>query len=208
MAHRLFYFTVTHKCWVVVIDGVTVGCCCCGIHNCHIPLLNNHDRFCPDHKGRNFVCAIVGCEQPVLEGRLTCADKKHQAVERVHRERGQARFQLKERLQRARVAHPTNSDAVDLTTVAVTVDEDDGEEEEFVVEGGSAKPVAASQLESQVKEGKLRVQFGRKRTHNEQIIVAPCGMIIARETFYGAEAVTSVIVSILCCHNLSVLIYS
>jgi hypothetical protein len=185
----LLYFTVTHKCWVVVIDGVTIGCCCCGIHNCHIPLFSNHDRFCPDHKGCNFVCAIVGCEQPVLEGRLTCADNKHQAVEHLHREHGQAQFQFKEHLQRACVAHPTNSNTVDLTVIN---EHDGGEEEEFVVEGGSAQPVGASQ----VKEGKLRAQFGRRRTHNEQIIVAPCGMIIACETFYGAEAVTSVIVSI------------
>ena len=41
---------------------------------------------------------------------------------------------------------------------------------------------------------RLRAQFGRKRTHNEQIIVAPCGVIIARTTMYGAEAVTSVMV--------------
>jgi len=46
------------------------------------------------------------------------------------------------------------------------------------------------------KEKKIRAQFGRKRTHNEQIIVAPCGMIMARETFYGAEGVATVVVSI------------
>ncbi|THG92456.1 hypothetical protein EW026_g8455 [Hermanssonia centrifuga] len=39
---------------------------------------------------------------------------------------------------------------------------------------------------------RIRAQFGRKRTHNEQIIVAPCGVIIARATFYGAEAIHSV----------------
>ena len=187
ITHTLVYFVVTHKCWVVVIDGVTVGCCCCGVHNCQVPLSSNHDRFCADHKGRNLVCAIVGCERPVLEGRLTCADNKHQAVEHVHRERGQARFQLKERLQRARIAHPNDSDVSDVALV----DEDNGEEEEFVVASGTALPAEASQ----VKEGRVHAQFGRKRTHNEQIIVAPCGMIIARETFYGAEAVSSVIVS-------------
>jgi hypothetical protein len=42
----------------------------------------------------------------------------------------------------------------------------------------------------------LRAQFGRKRTHNEQLFVAPCGMIIARETFFHAEAIYSVIVSL------------
>lgn len=41
---------------------------------------------------------------------------------------------------------------------------------------------------------RVQAQFSRRRTHNEQIIVAPCGVIIARTTMYGAEAVTSVIV--------------
>jgi hypothetical protein len=41
---------------------------------------------------------------------------------------------------------------------------------------------------------KLCVQFGCKQTHNEQIIVTPCGIILARKTFYGAEAVSSVAV--------------
>jgi hypothetical protein len=43
---------------------------------------------------------------------------------------------------------------------------------------------------------KVRAQFGRKRSHNEQIFVTPCGEIVARETFYGTEAVSSVVVSI------------
>ena len=50
-------------------------------------------------------------------------------------------------------------------------------------------PVAAAS-----SRHKVRAQFGRRRTHNEQIIVAPCGVIIARATFYGAEAVSSVAV--------------
>ncbi|KAF8802794.1 hypothetical protein BYT27DRAFT_7226251 [Phlegmacium glaucopus] len=42
---------------------------------------------------------------------------------------------------------------------------------------------------------RIRAQFGRRRTHNEQLFIAPCGIIIARETFYHAEALYSVIVS-------------
>jgi hypothetical protein len=44
---------------------------------------------------------------------------------------------------------------------------------------------------------RLRAQFGRRRTHNEELIVAPCGIILARQTFYGAEGVNSVAV----CHH-------
>ena len=62
-------------------------------------------------------------------------------------------------------------------------------EQQEVVQGGSHP--------QQCK--KICAQFGCKWTHNEQIIVAPCGMIIAWETFYGAEGVASVVV---CGHSL------
>ncbi|KZT55013.1 hypothetical protein CALCODRAFT_417899, partial [Calocera cornea HHB12733] len=39
---------------------------------------------------------------------------------------------------------------------------------------------------------KVRAQFGRHRTHNEQFVVRPCGVIVGRGTFYGAESVSSV----------------
>jgi hypothetical protein len=40
----------------------------------------------------------------------------------------------------------------------------------------------------------FKAQLGRRWTHNEQLIVRPCGIIIARATFFGAEAVSSVAV--------------
>ena len=64
----------------------------------------------------------------------------------------------------------------------------DDETEEFEV---SSIPQAESQL---TKKEHIRAQFGRRRTHNEQIVVTPCGVIIGRETFYGAEGVGSVVV--------------
>lgn len=107
-----------------------------------------------------------------------CSAPAHQEVERVHQERGQARFQLKERLQCALVAHPNDAIAEEGTDLTDEI-------EDFEI--GSS--------EKSVKKERIRAQLGRRRTHNEQIIVAPCGMIIARETFYGAEGVGSVIVS-------------
>ena len=41
----------------------------------------------------------------------------------------------------------------------------------------------------------LKAQFGQRHTHNEQLFVASCGIILARETFYNAEVIGSVIVS-------------
>lgn len=176
-----------HKVWVVVIDGVTVGHPCCAIHNCKIPLANNRHRFCPTHAARDNICAVDGCEQPVTPEFRTCNQEEHQKVERIHRERGQARFQLQERLQRARVAHPNDALA---STNTPTADLIDIEDEEFEI-----SPMEVTVPSSGMK--RIRAHFGRRRTHNEQIIVAPCGMIIARDTFYGAEGCGSVIVTTL-----------
>jgi hypothetical protein len=178
--------------WVVVIDGVTVGHPCCARHNCKVPLANNKHRFCPEDAGQNTICAIIGCSSPTVPDSRVCSDLTHQEVERVHRERGQGRFQLKERLQRARVSHP--NDAVAKETNVTEIIDTDNEEEDFEVDD-------PQEQENNGKSKKqLRAQFGRKRTHNEQIVVAPCGTIIARETFYGAEGVGSVVVSTFeCC---------
>jgi hypothetical protein len=40
----------------------------------------------------------------------------------------------------------------------------------------------------------VRAQFGRRRTHNEQTLVRPCGIIFARATMFGAEAVSNFLV--------------
>jgi hypothetical protein len=151
-----------------------------------MPLASNRDRFCPLHVSSNQICAIVGCSSPVVAGSLACANASHKEVERIHQEQGQARFQLKERLQRARVAHPKDAVA-DECHMADLID-DDNREEEYVVDECSDTSV------NLLKGKKIQAQFGRRRTHNEQIIVAPCGIVLARETFYGAEGVASVVV--------------
>ena len=188
-------FDIEKKVSVVVIDGVTLGHPCCGEPNCKVPLANNHDRFCPIHTHLNQICAVVHCSLPTVIGRKTCAFSGHEAVENVHNERGQARFQLKERLRRAQLAHPRDAFPVEAANSISQLVDDDNTEEEFDFNSrGQIIPVE-EQLESTRKTTRtLRAQFGRKRTHNEQIFVAPCGIIIARETFYHAEAIYSVIV--------------
>jgi hypothetical protein len=69
-------------------------------------------------------------------------------------------------------------------------------EEDFTlaVDADGTVQAAAAQDSTAASGRKLRAQFGRRHTHNEQLIVALCGMILARETFYGAEGVGSVVV--------------
>jgi hypothetical protein len=190
--HPTYWHTITgnKKISVVVIDGVTIGHPCCGIHNCQIPLSSNRNRFCDDHKGNASICSIVGCSAPITSGdAMTCDNPDHRAVEKLHRERGQSRFQLQQRLERARIVHPNDALGTAIATISDLADCDE-EEEEFIL--GSSDLPTQQQRSSTTK--KLSARFGRKRTHNEQLIVAPCGMIIARETFFGAEAVSSVVV--------------
>jgi hypothetical protein len=169
----------------VVVDGVTVGRPCCAVHNCQIPLASNRDRYCLSHQSLNSVFVIVGCNAQVVAGKKSCHRAEHQEIEHVHTERGQALFQLKERLKRAQVAHPNDAISNDTTP---SDDEQTFQVDQRGVTFSEANKPATNQR-------RICAQFRRRRTHNEQVIVAPCGMILARETFYGAEAVSTVVVS-------------
>lgn len=175
------FFNDGRKVAAVVIDGVTIGRPCCSIHNCHDPLQSNQDRFCPDHARFNLVCAVVGCDVPTAPKSRTCLDPDHQATEKTHHERGQARFQLKERMKRARVAHPNDA-------LAQEENHTDGESDSDREKNNS------TQDNSLKSKPRIKARFSRRHTHNEQIIVAPCGVILSRATFFGAEGVGSVIV--------------
>ncbi|KAJ2936392.1 hypothetical protein H1R20_g702, partial [Candolleomyces eurysporus] len=199
----------------VVMDGITLGRPTCGVALCKLPLASVKDRFCPSHQEQNSVCCIVGCTRTVRPTFRTCDINDHKRIEDVHLQRSSAAFQYKQRLERARVAHPKNSDPVD-TAIRSLLDEEDALEETYEVVGDQVLPSNTDQL-TQAKAArqsiqpevnqpptpvseddnsqpkKLRAIFGRKRTHNEQILVAPCGVIIARETFFNAEAIPSVV---------------
>jgi len=188
--------------FVAVMDGITLGHPCCTVHNCKIQLTTARDRFCAEHRTMNSVCAVKNCTCGILEGKRTCGDPVHQEIEHVHCVRGQARFQLQERLKRARVAHPNDAIAedVDLATFADDDDEQAFELDEHnrVLPDLSPSPAGASEpppTSTSPPQKRIAAQFGRKRTHNEQILVTPCGMILARETFYGAEAISTCVVS-------------
>lgn len=40
-----------------------------------------------------------------------------------------------------------------------------------------------------------KARFDRRKTHNEQLVVACCGIILARGTMFGAESISGVKVS-------------
>jgi CxC6 like cysteine cluster associated with KDZ transposases len=195
-------------CQVVVGDGLSMGRPCCGVFRCTEPLQNNRHRFCKTHFNDHNICAIIGCVNPTSDGSKTCSDKEHKALEKKNKEHGAAAFTLKERLRKTQFSHPTES-------ISITTDESlpthATESEWFDVdpEGNvTVAPVTPGSIgiaddtaepcpsKSGTGNRKIKAQFGRRRTHNEQTLVRPCGIIFARATFFGAEAVSNFLVSV------------
>ncbi|KAK7000786.1 hypothetical protein R3P38DRAFT_2390893, partial [Favolaschia claudopus] len=92
---------------VVLIDGITIGRPCCGVHNYPEALGSNRHRFCRDY--RHHICAVEGCEAAVEPKYLTCCVSDHRLLETYHKKRDKALFQLRGRLQRANVSHHNDS---------------------------------------------------------------------------------------------------
>ena len=164
----------------VVSDGITIGHPCCNVVHCMEPLVNKRDRFCPGHEHMEKICSVEGCNRPVLEGYLTCDDSDHLAIFKTYQKRNGANFQLKSRLERTTVSKPPDEDIADHHATGVAPDEG-------IEEACPQKPDGGNR--------RLRARFGRRQTHNEQLIVRPCGMIIAHTTFYGSETVPQTVVS-------------
>lgn len=184
----------------VVIDGITLGHPCCSVHNCKIPLTRQRDRFCSQHAAEASKCSVKGCGQPVTKGSRVCGDQAHIEVERKYVEHGQTRFHDLQRLVNSNVVS-LNNNVPDITDPSILGDLlDDSDVLEFDIDrhGNVSQPGTSSTGTKPPPAGRRRItaRFGRARTHNEQIIVGCCGLIIGRVTFYGAEAVTSVIVGI------------
>ncbi|EIW51585.1 uncharacterized protein TRAVEDRAFT_137153 [Trametes versicolor FP-101664 SS1] len=161
----------------IVTDGISIGRPCCGVQNCREPLRTPQDHWCARHVHQAAFCVVDGCCYAHRQGFRTC--DSHAAVEDHHVATGQALFTLRMRLQRAQVTHPTDAIEPDAP-VEEDVDLDD------TLDGPCPeKPVDGNR--------RVRARFGRRRTHNEQLIVRPCGIITARETFYGAETTPQVL---------------
>ncbi|EPQ49828.1 hypothetical protein GLOTRDRAFT_51546, partial [Gloeophyllum trabeum ATCC 11539] len=171
---------VWRKLQAVVTDGNTMGHPCCAVHNCHNPLANTRRRYCPTHEDLNALCAVDGCRRKASEGQQTCPEPDHRKLEDAYRQRGKALFQLRERLAKAGFMIPED-----------TLSGEVADNDEVEVEGQGGREIGC-EGKSPAGNIKVRARFGRRRTHNEQLFVRPCGVILSRATLFGAEAVSSV----------------
>ncbi|KAJ7348297.1 hypothetical protein DFH08DRAFT_698265 [Mycena albidolilacea] len=200
----------TRNIQLVIGDGLSMGCRRCQVAHCTTELASNRHRFCPVHKDLDNVCSIVGCDARIVPGKKSCADPAHQKVEELHFQRGKAAFTLRERLQKHRQLHPHDQ--------ATALKEDEGDKglddegEEWFMEDGDGNVAVHRQIhpgsigvddsvpceaaKSDTGNRKYKALFGGVRTHNEQILVRPCGVICSRATFYNAEAVSNVLLHV------------
>jgi hypothetical protein len=92
-------------------------------------------------------------------------------------------FQLKRRLENLRM-QPTESITSSHESSGLAEDE---EMEVNLNAGCNGKPESGNR--------QVKVCFGRRWTHNEELCVASCGVILGRATFLGSEAPNGVRVS-------------
>jgi hypothetical protein len=137
----------------------------------------------------------------------------HKEFERKNKEKGASNFILKERLRNTNASQPVDT----LGTQQIDQVED---VEEITFEWFEVDKITnTAQLRSQANPGTVgtsdedssslpdpcpsksvtgnrveKAQFSRRRTHNEQTLVRPCGIIFARATMFGAEAVSNFLV--------------
>jgi hypothetical protein len=153
------------------------------------------------------------CKSLVLHNTKACALPKHQGIEWLHTEKGLSLFILKDHCDQHGVTHPINTIPDHPTQIA----EDLNKHIEYIkyVDGQlticntralggdgvgdittetdiTAAPCQA--VKSAAGNLKFKARFACRRTHNKQILVQPCGVIYAQVTFFGAEAVSNVLV--------------
>lgn len=188
-----------------VTDGITLGYWCCSVSEtqlrafdpdttsnyCEERLNKVTDRYCPTHSAMlNHICPAQPCVAKVEPGQPTCANPEHQAAYRDFKERNTSLFGLPRRMKRPgshirldpSVMISADTGEVNITKEDLMNSEVDERAHESARDGGESKPTK-------------KILLSRRRTHNEQLMVSPCGMILGRKTFFQSESVTKVKVS-------------
>ncbi|KAJ7323238.1 hypothetical protein DFH08DRAFT_711918, partial [Mycena albidolilacea] len=154
-----------------VHDGVNVRHLSCSVHNCQEALPTQRDFFCLSHSDQIKICCIVGCTEPAQPGFRTCTTETHRAFQTQSEEKNSAMFQLRARLQNATIS--------DVPLAGALTD-------------NPGLIAAPDTVTGSVQGGRVKGKLSRSWTHNEQLFVRCCGIIISRATMFGSEGVSGV----------------
>ncbi|KDQ12188.1 hypothetical protein BOTBODRAFT_89130, partial [Botryobasidium botryosum FD-172 SS1] len=157
---------VQKKMQAVVIDGIAVGHYTCAVKDCKVPLSNIRHRFCQVHFDQSSLCCVAGCGAPMAPGFMTCPLPEHRQLEDEKEAEAKSLFHRKHQRERLKMTHLRDS----LAVPSASGDPD----MEF--------------LEDPRKGPKVKTVFTRRSTHNEQLVVRPCGVVVGRATMYYSEA--------------------
>ncbi|KAJ8482514.1 hypothetical protein ONZ45_g14924 [Pleurotus djamor] len=128
-----------------------------------------------------LVMSESGDNDARLKDALERRNREYIYNENHHKARGKGLFQCAQRLKR--IGHSTAylDDSIGKSVVSTEeiadISEDEEDDPTHKSDAGNREPKA---------------RFGRRRTHNEQLVVACCGVVTGRVTMYGAEAISGV----------------
>jgi len=158
----------------------------------------------------------LNVRNPSLDSGLdskTCSIPEHKAFERKNKEKGASNFILKERFRYTQASQPVDTlatqqidhvDDVEETTIEWFEVDDNTNTVRLksranpgtvgTEDDAALPPLDPCPSKSATGNRVVKAQFSRKRTHNEQTLVRPCGIIYARAMMFGAEAVSNFLV--------------
>ena len=139
------------------------------------------DHYCPYHAHLSNRCMVLSCNKVAEIGFQTCLDPNHQGFEIKYKMSSKAMFQLQNHLEHS---YPIFSAPNTSHTEVSGINADQGIE--VMEDDCSGGPVDGNQ--------KPQAHFGHQRTHNDELCVASCSIILGQTTFYGSEAPSAICV--------------
>ncbi|KAJ6619830.1 hypothetical protein B0H10DRAFT_1124062 [Mycena sp. CBHHK59/15] len=153
-----------------VHDGDTVRHVCCSVHDCTEPLPTQRSHFCHTHHELIKICCVHGCNSNAEPGFRTCTLVAHRDFQKETDLRNTAMFQLHARLWNAGVYQVPLAGSTTLPSESVN----------------------AAPLTEKSDKPAVKGRMSRSWTHNEQLFVRCCGVILSWETFFGLEGISGV----------------
>lgn len=192
----------------VVTDGLTIGHWRCSASAvqlaklalnaghpppsgpCRNPLTSVRSRFCPvHHELLHNQCQAQPCTRLALAGKKTCDLETHMKAAKKFDQHVHSNFTLHSMLNRPGASLPVDP----------TVHQNDFTAEleglEDIRHANEAERADESHRDGGDTSKKAAPKMSRLRTHNDQLIVATCGVILARQTMFHSESPSAVKVS-------------